>query len=47
MFESSVTALMVSNEEMNDIMNIVKTLEEPGLLMKELSKIIENEAKTK
>ena len=30
---------------MNDIMKIVKSLEEQGLLIKGISKIIENEAK--
>ena len=30
---------------MEDIMNVVKSLEESGLLMKDVSKTIENEAK--
>ena len=30
MFGSGVTTLIVSNEEMNDIMEIVKSLEESG-----------------
>ena len=37
------TALIVLNEEMDDIMQIVKSLEECGLLMKGISKTIENE----
>ena len=31
MFGSGVTTLIISSEEMNDIMQIVKSLEEPGL----------------
>ena len=30
MFASGLTTLIVSNEEMNDIMEIVKSLEESG-----------------
>ena len=30
MFGSGVTTLIVSNEEMNDVMEIVKSLEESG-----------------
>ena len=37
--------LITSNEEMNDIMKIVKSLEESGLLIKEVSETIKNEAK--
>ena len=36
MFQSGVTTLIISNEEMNDIPKIVKSLEESGLLIKEL-----------
>ena len=45
MFESGATKLIISNKEMNDIMKIVKSLEEPGLLMKGVSETIKNEAK--
>ena len=45
MFGSDVPTLKISNEEMNDIMNIVKSLEESGLLKIEVSKAIKNEAK--
>ena len=38
-------ALIISNEEMNDIMKIVKSLEESGLLIKGVSQTIKNEAK--
>ena len=36
-FGSGMTALIISNEEMNDIMKIVKSLEESGLLIKGVS----------
>ena len=39
------TTLTTSNEEMNDIMKIVTSLEESGLLIKGVSKTIKNEAK--
>ena len=45
MFESGVTTSIISNEEMNDIMKIIKSLEQTGLLTKGISKIIKNEAK--
>ena len=34
MFGSGTTVLTISNEEMNDITKIVKSLEESGLLIK-------------
>ena len=37
--------LIISNEEMSDIMKIVKSLEESSLLIKEVSELIKNEAK--
>ena len=37
MFESGVTTLIISNEEMNNTMKIVKSLEEFGLLIKGVS----------
>ena len=45
MFESGITILIVSNEEMNDIMEIVKSLEESGLLIRSVSETTKNEAK--
>ena len=36
---------IISNEEMNDIMKIVKSFEESGLLIKSVSKTIKNETK--
>ena len=45
MFGSGFKTLIISNEEKEDIMKIVKSLEEPGLLIKGVSEIIKNEAK--
>ena len=44
MFGSVVTTLITSNKEVNDIMKIVKSLEESGLLIKSVSGTIKNEA---
>ena len=44
MFGSAFTTLMISNEEMNDIIKIVKYLEESGLLIQSISETIKNEA---
>ena len=38
MFGSGFTTLIISNEEMNDIMKIVKSLEESRLLIKSVKK---------
>ena len=45
MFAYGTTTLIISNEEMNDIIKIVKSLEESGLLIKGVRKSIKNEAK--
>ena len=45
MFGPGFTTLIISNEEMNDNMKIVKSLEESGLLIKGVSETIKNEAK--
>ena len=45
MFGSGMTTLIISTEEMNDIMKIVKLLEESGLLIKVVSQTIKNEPK--
>ena len=45
LFRSGTTTLIISNEEMNDIMKIVKSLEESGLFIKGVSQTIKNEAK--
>ena len=41
------TTLISSNEEMNDILKIIKSFEESGLLIKSVSETIKNEAKEK
>ena len=40
-----MTALIISNTEVDDIMKIVKSLEASGLMMKGVSKAIKNKAK--
>ena len=42
---SGTTTLIISNEEMNDIMKIVQTIEDSNILLKGVTKTIENEAK--
>ena len=44
-FGSSMTTLIITNEEMNNIMKTVKCLEDIGLLIKGVSETIKNEAK--
>ena len=46
-YGSGTTALIISNEEMEDKMKIVKSLEESGLLVKGVSETIKNETKQK
>ena len=45
MFESGTTKLIISNEEINDFMKLVKYLEESGLLINVVSETIKNYAK--
>ena len=42
---SGTTTLTISNDEMEDIIKIVKSLEDSGFLLKEVSKTIQNEDK--
>ena len=42
---SGTTTLVISNEEMNDIMKIVQALEDSGILLKGVTKIMKNETK--
>ena len=42
---SETTTLIISNDEMVDIMKIVKSLEDFGLLLKGVSETIQNEVK--
>ena len=44
---SETTTLIISNEEMNDIMKIVQALEDYNIFLKRVSKTIENETKNK
>ena len=39
------TILIISNDEMDDILKIVKSLEDSGVLLKGVSETIQNEAK--
>ena len=43
--DSGTTTLIVSNEEMNDIMKIIQALEDSNILLKGITKTIENETK--
>ena len=45
MLVSKNTTLIISNEEMNDIMKIVQALEDSNILLKGVTKTIENETK--
>ena len=45
MFGSGPMASIISNEEVNDIMKIIKSLEESGRLIQGVSKTVKNEAK--
>ena len=47
MFGSCDTTLIISNDEMNDIMNTVKSLQESGLLIKGLVKQLKIKQKNK
>ena len=42
---SGNTTLIISNNEIEDIIKIVKSLEDSGLLLKRVSKTVQNEAK--
>ena len=45
MHGSGITTLIISNEEMDDIMKIVQALEDSNILLKVVTKTIKNEAK--
>ena len=45
MLGSEMTTLIISNDEMDDILKIVKSLENSGLLLKGVSETIQHEAK--
>ena len=42
---SGTTTLIISNEEMNDIMKIIQVLEDSNILLKGVTKTIKNETK--
>ena len=44
-YGSGTTTLVISNEEINDIMKIVQTLENAGILLKRVTKTIKKETK--
>ena len=44
-FESAATTLTISDEELDDIIKIVKSLEESVFFIKGVNEIIENEVK--
>ena len=41
----NMTTLIISNDEIHDIIKIVKSLEDSGLLLKGVSETVQNEAK--
>ena len=45
MLGSGATTLMISNDEMDDILKIVKSLEKSGVLLKGVSETIQHEPK--
>ena len=45
MHGSGTTMLILSNEEMNDIMKIVQALEDSNILLKGVTKTVKNETK--
>ena len=47
MFGSGNTTVITSNQEINHIMKIIKSLEEPSLLIKGVSQTIKDEVKRK
>ena len=45
MFGSGITTLIVSNEEMSDVMKVVKSFEDSGSSIQGIRKTVKNEAK--
>ena len=41
----NTTTLIISNNEIEDIIKIVKSLEDPGLLLKGVTETVQNEVK--
>ena len=42
-----MTAVIISNNEMEDIIKIIKSLEDSGLLLKGVTETVQNEVKEK
>ena len=47
MFGSGATILIISSKETNDILKIVESFEEPGLLIKGVKQTIKNSKRTR
>ena len=47
MLGSGTTTLIISNDEMNDVIKIVKSLEDSGVILKGVSETAQHEAKEK
>ena len=47
MYGSRTTTLVISNEEMNDIMKIVQALEDSNILLKDVTKKLKMKQKNK
>ena len=45
MYDSGTTTLIISNEEMNDVMKIVHVFQDSNILLKEVTKTIQKETK--
>ena len=45
MWSGNMTTLIISNNEINDIIKIVKSLRDSGLLLKGITEIVQNEVK--
>ena len=45
MWSGNMTTLIISNSEINDIIKIVKSLRDSGLLLKGITEIVQNEVK--
>ena len=44
---NNTTTLIISNSEMNDIIKIVKSLEDSGLLLKRITETVQNKKRIK
>ena len=47
MLRSGTTTLIISNDEMNDIIKIIKSLEDSGVILKGVSETIQTKLKNK